>query len=345
MKIISVRNVNEALPEGIRYLETSGVRASSRNGEVIRSPCPVVTVYSHPNERVIFWSERDANPFLHFFEALWMLAGHDDVAFVANYARRMRTFSDDGVTLHGAYGKRWRGWFKQDQLKVVVQRLRMDKTDRRCVIQMWDADADLARLGKDVPCNTQIYLNAARGALDLTVLCRSNDIIWGAYGANSVHFSVLQEYLAGAIGIPVGTLYQFSNDYHAYVEVYDQCAELSDKVDVFRERRCCEPYQMDEVEPFPLMEVDAKTWDEDLSVLMDSGPTVGFRDPFFRRVATPLWHAHEAYKQIGKGEDRFHSAIEITEQCAAADWRRAAKEWIMRRWQKSRRAKDDGVHE
>jgi thymidylate synthase len=54
--------------------------------------------------------------------------------------------------------------------------------------------------------------------LDLTVLCRSNDVVWGAYGANAVHFSVLQEYLAGRIGVDVGVMYQFSNNYHGYVD-------------------------------------------------------------------------------------------------------------------------------
>jgi hypothetical protein len=52
--------------------------------------------------------------------------------------------------------------------------------------------------------------------LDLTVCCRSNDAIWGAHGANAVHFSVLQEYLAARIGVGVGTMYQWSNNYHAY---------------------------------------------------------------------------------------------------------------------------------
>jgi hypothetical protein len=50
----------------------------------------------------------------------------------------------------------------------------------------------------------------------MTVLNRSNDIVWGCYGANAVHMSVLQEFVALAIGVPVGSYTQVSNDWHIY---------------------------------------------------------------------------------------------------------------------------------
>lgn len=50
----------------------------------------------------------------------------------------------------------------------------------------------------------------------MTVANRSNDIIWGCYGANAVHMSMLQEFVANALGIPVGLYNQVSNDWHIY---------------------------------------------------------------------------------------------------------------------------------
>ena len=73
MKVIRARNVHEALPEAVRYLALYGVEAESRNGKVLLAPEPVTTVYERPKERVLFWPQRDANPFFHFYEGLWML--------------------------------------------------------------------------------------------------------------------------------------------------------------------------------------------------------------------------------------------------------------------------------
>ena len=69
MKVLQVRNVHEALPRALQLLDREGIRRESRNGPVIQGP-PVATVYMHPWERVLFWPERDANPFFHLYESL-----------------------------------------------------------------------------------------------------------------------------------------------------------------------------------------------------------------------------------------------------------------------------------
>ena len=93
--------------------------------------------------------------------------------------------------------------------------------DRRAVLEMWDAEGELrmANSCKDHPCNTHIYFNVRDNILDMTVCNRSNDMIWGALGANAVHMSILQEYIASHIGARVGIYTQFSNNLHAYTEV------------------------------------------------------------------------------------------------------------------------------
>ena len=112
MKTIHARNVNEALVLGIQALAESGKAYPSRNGDMIEYPGPVTTTYLRPTERVLFEPLRDANPFLHFFESLWMLAGRDDVAYLTQFVKRFKEFSDDGKTFNGAYGHRWRSWFQ-----------------------------------------------------------------------------------------------------------------------------------------------------------------------------------------------------------------------------------------
>jgi thymidylate synthase len=297
----------------------------------------------------MFWPERDANPFFHLMESLWMLAGRNDVEFVSRYVARMRDFSDDGVTFHGAYGYRWRVHFGRDQLEVIINALRADKDDRRQVLSMWDADVDLGRKGKDLPCNLQaIFAIAVDGRLDMTVTNRSNDLIWGAYGANAVHFSYLHEYVARSVGVEQGVYRQVSNNLHAYKATLPQVEMLADReldplLAGVTERSC--RYADGNVEPFPLVSTDRATWDADLDMFLEDPTAMGFRDPFFKRVAVPLYLAHEAFK-VNKGEDRFVMAEAALELCRASDWKLAAKEWLARRYvayrERLARAQDDG---
>ena len=73
MEVLRVRNVNHALPLGLTLLYDSGIARKSRAGNVIEYPEPVATVYSRPRDRVLFSYERNANPFFHFMEGLWMV--------------------------------------------------------------------------------------------------------------------------------------------------------------------------------------------------------------------------------------------------------------------------------
>lgn len=333
MKVINVRNVHQALPDGLDLLRRSGVRRKSRNGPVLVHDGPVTTCYQRPTERVVFWPTRDANPFFHLVEAVWMLAGQRDVATLKPYVARMADYSDDGQTLHGAYGHRWRSHFGVDQLLSIVKRLKDNREDRRAVLSMWDPPFDLTRDGKDLPCNTHAYFSVNhREELDMTVCCRSNDIIWGAYGANAVHFSVLQEVMAAGVGVQVGRYWQVSNNYHAYLDTFSKVEQLADEAaDPLRHPFIWDPYELGDVVAMPLVDTNMKEWLEDAQLFFQGGVTIGLRNKFFRRVLVPMTMAHLAYRRRDDA-GRYEAARSIiNEQCLATDWRRASLEWIDRR--------------
>lgn len=333
MLIVNGRNVCQNLDTAVRVIRQDGERQSSRAGDVLVAPCPVMTVTYVPTERVLFDPVRDANPFFHLFESLWMLSGSDDATwldqFVGDFSAR---FAEEGGRQWGAYGHRWRNRFGEDQLNTIVGRLLENPLDRRVVLSMWDPVNDPAAADRvrDVPCNTQIYprmrqVRKGEWVLDLTVTCRSNDIIWGAYGANAVHFSVLQEYLAGRIGCDVGVLYQLSNNWHAYESTIARA-----------DRKPHDPYEDGLVSPFPIMQ-DAGSWDSDLSIFMhfsigqeetreEAGITYRGNQDFFEGVAEPLLWAHQCWR---KGDNK--SALRLVSTVQASDWQRAAMEWIGRR--------------
>lgn len=343
MQVIHASDVNWAFHDGLQLLQEQGVKRDSRNGAVILHPEPVTTVYHRPMNRVLFSPLRDANPFFHLFESLWMLAGRSDLAYVVNFAKNMRSYSDDGVNMWGAYGWRWRSFFGHDQLAWAIDRLQKNPDDRRVVVQMWDGTEDLIvadQGGKDVPCNLAVHFQVSPvGHLNMTVFCRSNDIIWGAYGANAVHMSILQEYVASAIGIPVGTYWQVSDNYHAYEELFNKMLQVLN-VDDDDEDLSRISYTANRVSVHPLFAVPGKDhvakWNEDLLMFLEEPGAVGFRNSFFRKIAKPMLMAHEAFKQLD-GEDRFLTANEILMQMPERnDWRTVAMQWMARRWQKWR---------
>ena len=343
MHLITARNVSEALHIGLRHLRAYGKWQKTRTGDVLEYSDPVITEYSAPTERVLFYPERDANPFFHLFESIWMLAGRKDLEYLSLFNKRMKLYSDNGVNFNGAYGYRWKTYFKYDQLYMIINHLKTNPESRRAVLTMWDAE-DLCRsLGdkasKDVPCNTHIYFKIRDNMLDMTVCCRSNDIIWGTYGANAVHFSILQEYMASHIGCLVGKYRHLSDSFHAYKKPFEKTLKILDNdhdflwYDSYIGLKDNLSYK-----PEPMFSHPEKT-DEDIHsflfytnnyFLSDGDFKIDvpvYTNTFFKETAERMFHAW--YKGYIKKD--YSTGIEDAEQIQALDWRKASVEWLKRR--------------
>lgn len=312
------RNVNDAFFQGMRLIRSMGISNTSRNGPVIYVPEPVATTYTHPNERVLFCTERDANPFFHFMEGLWMLDGRSDAAFVSQFNSRMNEYANEYGRFDGAYGDRWRYHFNFDQLKR-IQTMLIDAPDtRRAVLAMWDGFCDLGRDSLDIPCNTHAYFSRRGNHLNMTVCCRSNDAVWGAYGANAVHMSMLLEVMASMVGCEVGQYVQFSNNLHVYPEVKNHSDLLY--VEPWRD------HYNDGLIKFKLVH-NPETWFDDLRSFMERPDEVNPSDnPLFSCVAAPMHQAWRAYKE-GYPREALYCCDEIEDQA----WSLACSQWIERR--------------
>jgi hypothetical protein len=320
MRVITVRNVSEALLLGLHTVRDEGILRDSRNGPVRVFRTPVTTVYKKPKERVMFFPERDANPFFHFMEGLWMIAGRNDVEWISRFNGSIANYSDDGVTFHGAYGHRWREWFGVDQLATCAMLLKENPDDRRVSMGMWDPASDLGREGKDFPCNQMVNFRIVDGRLDMYVFNRSNDMIWGAYGANAVHFSMMQEVVAAWIGVEVGIYEQISTNFHAYMSTFEKHSSLLSLPIASAE------YESGEVSPYPMVNGPIEDWMADLEMFVQHGEVIGYRDKFFKRVALPMlraWNWHKAKDH--------EMALKAIGECAATDWQKACREYIIRR--------------
>lgn len=320
---ITVRNVNQAFSEMFWKFKVENLKPEmTRNGPALVYPEPVTTIYQRPQERVLFHHGRDANPIFHLMESIWMLAGRRDVDFLQQFNSTIHRYSDDTEVFNAAYGYRMRHHFGEDQLLGVISLLQKDPTTRQAIVQLWDP-ADLNKETRDKACNMQMIFDTRGGRLNMAVINRSNDMWWGAYGANTVHFSVIQEFVALALGLPVGLYRQSSHNLHIYTELYNASRYL-ERPPVYEEYDA----YINRVEPLPLFEGrDYLTFLKECEIFCEDpfNGEIEYKNPFFSKVAHPMAMVSRVRrKKLGDGR-------EFAQKIRASDWRVAVHDWINRR--------------
>ena len=326
---ITVKNAHTGLPLMVNHALDFGFKQPSRNGPTIEFDGITVIEYTKPLERQIFCPVRDENPFFNYLEGLWMLAGRRDVEFLKKIVGNMATFSDDGIVFNAAYGYRMREHFGFDQLREVVKQLRENRDTRQAVVQIWETE-DLYKYTKDKACNTQIVFKIRDNKLNMTVFNRSNDLIWGALGANKSHFSMIMEYVAEAVRVEVGRYYQVSNCMHVYTDL-PAWQKLVDRYrhDVFEgPLRVEDPYLDPKNSVFPLVgNIENFLREVELFCSEPTRTSFFYSTPSIPNVAQPLYHAYTQHKS---GDT--YGAINLLERYMAdCDFKTASIEWLKRR--------------
>jgi hypothetical protein len=257
-------------------------------------------------------------------ESLWMLAGESRVEWLSQFNERIKTYAEADGTIHGAYGARWANTLYGDsQVASVIDVLDRDPGSRQAVLQMWNSQLDLGVDKKDRPCNTHMYFDLRGGALNMTVLCRSNDMLWGAYGANAVHFSFLQEAMAHALNTNIGVYRQVSNNFHVYTDL--------PVVKDFLENPPYDAYDRYQEEAYPMPILQGKeTFAQlvmDCKKCITNRGSIVMETEFMRTVATPL---RDAYLERKAGRD-YSGYLALIPAC---DWKFAFTDWCARREKK-----------
>ena len=221
MRVFRAKNSNDMACEVYSALHHEGIESSSRNGNVLKFNDPVTLCYSEHWNRGNHTLGRDANPFFHVAEAMWMLAGRRDLAFLEMFNKGMAQYSDDGVNFNAAYGYRLRRHFGFDQLEQAVLALERDPDTRQVVGQMWDPQ-DLILTTKDKACNMSMVFSIVDEKVQMMIFNRSNDAVYGnVTGANPVHMSYFLQYVADQLGRKMGKMYFTTVNLHVYTDLYD----------------------------------------------------------------------------------------------------------------------------
>lgn len=202
----------------------------------------------NPRDRLVF--SRPINPAFAIAEVIWILAGSNDLQFVRFWNETMKNFSDNGKTLHGAYGYRLgtngEGQFdvlsvpdnayfmsshlQMNQLMCAYDALKYTPHSRQVVLQVWDSRTDLPvnqglPRSKDVPCNVVGHLLVRDGKLHWLQFMRSNDLMWGT-PYNFIQWTSLQEIMAGWLGLEVGQYTHVVSSLHVYENHWEELRNL-----------------------------------------------------------------------------------------------------------------------
>jgi thymidylate synthase len=234
-----VENFSKFYPYLNKFLFENGDFVESRNGntkEVLNFKTEVL----NPYKRCVGNNERNINIFFLLAEAMWIWTGKKDVKFLEIFNTQMKEYSDDGKNFHAPYGFRMRHYGVSsfdnirptneennhavsqlttgiDQIELSLEELNKNPESRRVVISIWNAELDLCKISKDLPCNDLLMLKIRNGKLHSTISNRSNDLHWGL-PTNIFQFSFVTEIMTKILGIELGTQTHNSQSLHFYLE-------------------------------------------------------------------------------------------------------------------------------
>lgn len=347
---IVTTNPDEALLTSLQDLSDSSyaIARQSRAGPTMEYPGLSVTTYVKPRQKIPFLPVRDLNPFFSLFECLWYMDGGDDLQSMLYFNSKFGQYSDDGKIIRGsAYGKRWRSWFGHDQLDYIRKEYESNPQTRRIVVTMWDAASDPLVVSKDVPCNLMVLFNVRHEKLDMTVYNRSNDVIYGAYGSNVIHFSFFHEYVALMLGLGIGIYQQVSNCSHVYLE-----NEVAKRLHswMYVNGQYISPYETDEAVPVPLLHAGEtlQDLDQDIALLIRTHKEglsqteprglshlveTDYGTKFFQDTVIPMMTAWKLWKEkkgARKALEPIQDALSLSWN-EKNDWLIAGRDWMQRR--------------
>lgn len=140
-----------------------------------------------------------------------VLLAWDDVERWDYYNPNTPRFSDNGKTLHGAYGPRIR-----QQISDVIYMLRNDPGTRRAVITFFDGSID-HRESKDIPCPIDMQFFVRDGVVECYTKFRSQNYLM-VFPYDIFLFTMLHEWIAVHAGYPAGAHIQWTTSQHIYEE-------------------------------------------------------------------------------------------------------------------------------
>jgi thymidylate synthase len=184
-------------------------------------------------------------------ELLWYMSRKNELAFIKHYISKYELESEDDQSVYGGYGPRlFNHRTNINQVANVIDLLNKNESTRRAVIQLLDAE-DIIGHHKEIPCTCALQFFIRNKNLHMFTMMRSNDAFLGL-PHDIFAFTMLQEIIARALNIEVGTYYHAVGSLHLYKNHKEKAkAYLSEG---FQSTTICMP-EMPKGNPFPAIDI------------------------------------------------------------------------------------------
>jgi thymidylate synthase len=242
MKSFEFESIEEGYPILLKTLLEEGKDVSPR-GQLTKEISPLGFTINNPRKAIYYNPLRKANYGFQIAEFLWMMRASNDLEEIAHYNKHWRNFSDDNITLNGAYGNRifnYQGSILEkekdeenyvpvlvDQFSLAQKQLEKDPDTRQATIVLFNPALDY-RETKDKPCTNLMRFMIRDGKLNMTVFMRSNDAILGLYPYDFWNFVHIQAIMASKLGIEMGKYTHIADSFHIYEKHFELAQQIID---------------------------------------------------------------------------------------------------------------------
>lgn len=165
-------------------------------------------------------------------EWLWYLGADPKDHSIVEHAKAWKKLQQEDGTFYSNYGQYIFGeqhLGKPTQLAYVLKTLSEDKNSRRASIVLLKQEHLFAD-NSDVVCTYGINFHITDDVLSMTVMMRSNDVIWGftndAFCFSQLHMFVLKLLQKVYPNLKAGTYTHFTNSMHVYDRHYDMIRKI-----------------------------------------------------------------------------------------------------------------------
>jgi thymidylate synthase len=141
----------------------------------------------------------------------WYLSKNRSVSDLKKVAKIWDKMHSGNDIVNSNYGYQWS---RNNQIDFVINELSKNPYSRRAVITIYDGK-EHSEHSFDTPCTLNISFNITYSKLNMSVLMRSNDLVYG-FCNDQYCFSKLQEIIANKMNLPIGWYYHHVNDLHIY---------------------------------------------------------------------------------------------------------------------------------
>jgi Thymidylate synthase len=229
--MIKGRNINHVFYKLVDKFAEVG-KLSQINGSKYLELYPVAIEIENPLERCLMVPNRRNNIFSTVAETIWVLSGSNKIEFLLRYLKRADKFSGDGETWRGAYGPRIMNKNGINQFENCVKALKKNENTARACIALYDPVLDSKYKQIDVPCNNWIQFYIKNDRLNMNVVLRANDLIWGFSGINFFEWSVLMEIASNWLGKKIGEYNHFVGN----MVIFERHFDRAEKIKNFKNR-------------------------------------------------------------------------------------------------------------